>query len=74
MHFDEEKQTWPRKYLTIFISIDDNEACNLKSLMDEIFGEYNFVSQVAVQLNPRGRTLDKFLAKTHEYILIYAKN
>ena len=58
----------------IFISIDDNEASNLKCLMDEIFGEYNFVSQLTVQLNPRGRTLDKFLAKTHEYILVYAKD
>ncbi len=58
----------------IFISIDDNEIANLRLLMDEIFGEYNFVSQITVQLNPRGRTLDKFLAKTHEYVLTYVKD
>ncbi len=58
----------------IFISIDDNEVSNLKLLMDEIFGERNFVSCLAVQLNPRGRTLDRFIAKTHEYILLYAKD
>ena len=30
----------------IFISIDDNEAAQLKMLCDEIFGENNFVSQL----------------------------
>jgi adenine-specific DNA-methyltransferase len=58
----------------IFVSIDDNAVHYLRGLLDEIFGEYNFISQIAVQLNPRGRTLDKYLAKTHEYILLYMKN
>jgi adenine-specific DNA-methyltransferase len=58
----------------IFISIDDNESHNLKKICDEIFGEGNFVAQLAVQLNPRGRNLDKFIAKTHESVFIYAKN
>jgi len=58
----------------IFISCDDNEQHNLRCLLDEIFGEDNFVSCIVCQLNPRGRTLDKYLAKTHEYILLYAKN
>ncbi|TAH35371.1 MAG: site-specific DNA-methyltransferase [Alphaproteobacteria bacterium] len=58
----------------IFISIDDNEVTHLRLLMDEIFGELNFVSHIVVQLNPRGRTLDRYLAKTHEYILVYAKD
>lgn len=58
----------------IFISIDDNEASNLKLLCDEIFGEKNFIAQLVVQLNPRGRTLDKHFAKTFEYILVFAKD
>lgn len=58
----------------VFISIDDNEIHNLKLLMNEIFGEENFVAMVIVQTNPRGRTLDKYIAKTHEYILIFAKD
>jgi adenine-specific DNA-methyltransferase len=58
----------------IFVHIDDNEVANLRMLMDEIFGEQNFVACVVAQLNPRGRTLDRFLAKTHEYVLLYAKN
>ena len=58
----------------IFISIDDNEVFNLKKVCDEIFGSSNFVVQFAVQLNPRGRNLDLFVAKTHESVLVYAKN
>ena len=58
----------------IFISIDDNEVTNLGKVCDEIFGEENFISTLAVQLNPRGRHLDKFVAKTHESIVIYGKN
>ena len=58
----------------IFISIDDNEAHNLKKLCDEIFGEENFITQLAVQLNPRGRNLDQFVAKTHESVVIFCKN
>lgn len=58
----------------IFISIDDNEVHNLRKICDEVFGEENIVAQVIVQTNPRGRTFDKFIAKTHEYILTYVKN
>ncbi len=58
----------------IFISIDDNEIDNLKKICNEVFGEENFVAQVIVQTNPRGRTFDRFIAKTHEYILVYTKN
>ena len=55
----------------IFISIDDNEVFNLKEICDEVFGNGNFVVQLAVQLNPRGRNLDRYVAKTHESVLIY---
>ncbi len=74
---------YPRLYLArnlltedgvIFISIDDHEQANLKALCDQIFGDENFVATLAVQLNPRGRHLNKFIAKTHESILIYGKD
>lgn len=58
----------------IFISIDDNEVHNLKKVCDEIFGEQNFIVSLAVQLNPRGRHLDNFVARTHEAVLIYARD
>ena len=58
----------------ILISIDDNEEVNLQKICNEIFGEYNFVGKFAVQVNPRGRNLDLYIAKTYEPILIYVKN
>ncbi len=57
----------------MFISIDDNEYFDLKGVLDEIFGEQNCISTLIVQTNPRGRTFDRFVAKTHEYILAYTK-
>lgn len=56
----------------IFISIDDAEVDNLKKVCNEIFGEENFISQIIIQSNKRGQTY-KEIAKTHEYLLLYAK-
>jgi len=58
----------------IFISIDDNEVKNLKGIMDEIFGEMNFIGQITLQSNPRGSQASNYLANVHEYLLIYAKD
>lgn len=72
----------PRLYLArtllredgvMFVSIDDNEVHNLRMLMNEIFGEENFFSQIIVRTNSRGQTY-KQIAKTHEYILVYTKH
>lgn len=57
----------------IFISIDDNEQANLRRLCDEIFMEENFIAQIVIQSNKRGQTY-KQLAKTHEYLLVYARS
>ena len=58
----------------IFISLDDNEVINARKLCDEIFYERNFVALIVVQTNPRGRTFDRFVSKTHEYVIVYAKD
>lgn len=58
----------------VFISIDDNEASSLIKVGREIFGDENFVAQLAVQLNPRGRHLDRFIANTHESIVIFVRD
>ncbi|MBL0303415.1 MAG: site-specific DNA-methyltransferase [Cytophagaceae bacterium] len=57
----------------IFISIDNHEFDNLKKLCDEIFGEENFISCVANVNNPKGRSDDKYIATSHEYVLVYKK-
>ena len=56
----------------ICVSIDDNEAAYLRILMDEVFGEANFLAQVVVNLNPKGRQLGRGFATSHEYLLVYA--
>jgi adenine-specific DNA-methyltransferase len=58
----------------IFISIDDNEICNLRKMCDEIFGEENFVESFTVRSNPRGNQAKKHTASEHEYIVCYSKN
>jgi len=57
-----------------FCSIDDNEVAHLRLLCDEVFGERNFVAQVVVNLNPKGRQLGSFFATSHEYLLVYARD
>jgi adenine-specific DNA-methyltransferase len=57
----------------IFVSIDDNEVHNLRMAMNEIFGEENFVGQITILSNPRGRQSENFIATVHEYIIVYAK-
>lgn len=63
----------------IFICIDDNEQAQLKLLCDEIFGEENFVANIAVELSKtqgmkvRSAQQGK-IVKNHEYILVYSKN
>lgn len=72
---------YPRLYIAkqllkddgvIFISIDDNEVAQLRLLMDEVFGEENFVAEIIWQ-RKRGRDNSaKWFSKSHEYILVYA--
>ncbi len=57
----------------IFISIDKNEEANLKLICDEIFGTSNFISNVAVVNNLKGRSDDKFIATAHESLMIFQK-
>ncbi|MFS3127958.1 site-specific DNA-methyltransferase [Nocardioides sp. Bht2] len=61
-------------HAAIFVSIDDNEVAYLRLLLDEVFGERNFIAQVVVNLNPKGRQLGPFFATSHEYLLVYARD
>ena len=56
----------------IFVSIDDNEAHHLRMMMDEIFGEENFVTQFVV-IRSEGGGLAKQAVIGHDYVLTYAK-
>jgi adenine-specific DNA-methyltransferase len=58
----------------IFISIDDNEVHNLRRLCNEVFGEENFVGNITVLCNPKGRSQDKYFATNHENVIVYSKS
>lgn len=57
----------------IFISIDDNEVHNLRSIMDEIFGEENFITQFIWQ-KKTGASDARTIATVTEYVICYVKN
>ena len=57
----------------IFVSLDENEITHFRLLMNDIFGESNFLAQIIVQSNKRGQTY-KQIAKTHEYLLCFGKS
>jgi len=56
----------------LFSSIDDNEAGRLVDLVNSHWRRAQLVTLICAQLNPRGRTLDRYLAKTHEYLACIA--
>ena len=89
-HYDDnlEHSTWlslmkPRLELlrnllsddgSIWISIDDDEGHYLKVLCDEIFGRKNFIDEVVWQRAYAPINLKKTLSRSHDIILVYAKN
>jgi adenine-specific DNA-methyltransferase len=58
----------------LFASIDSNEAPRLRLVLDDLFGEENFVAEIAASLNPKGRQLGNFFATSHETLFCYAKS
>ncbi|GAA7506069.1 site-specific DNA-methyltransferase [Helicobacter pylori] len=58
----------------IFISIDDNEAAQLKLLCDEIFGEGNFVADFIRKTKSTTNDAKTGVNYQHEFLLCYAKN
>ncbi len=73
---------YPRLYIArellredgvIFISIDDNEAAQLKLLCDEVFGEGNFVAEIIWKKKNVVQNDAKFFSTDHEYLICYAK-
>ena len=57
----------------IFISIDDNELYNLKSICDEIFGLSCFVSNISWQRTYSTRNDSKGIVNEVEHLLVYSE-
>ncbi|MEA2096924.1 MAG: site-specific DNA-methyltransferase [Candidatus Cloacimonadota bacterium] len=58
----------------IFISLDDNEATFLKIILDEIFGENNFIQQIVWKNKYGPGAMTKGFGNIHEYIFCYSKS
>ena len=57
----------------IFVHIDDNEVHNLRLLMNEIFGEENFVASIIWQKKYAVSADDPGIAAMHDYIITFKK-
>src|SRR5436305_11397171 len=57
----------------IFVAIDDNEVHHLRMLMDEIFGEENFVATVIWEKVYSPKSSATYFSENHDFIVIYAK-
>ncbi len=74
---------WPRLHLirelladdgVIFISIDDNEQHRLRMLMDDVFGEGNFVTNIIWQHRYGRSNNAKMISNQREHVLCYRKS
>ncbi|MCC7532861.1 MAG: site-specific DNA-methyltransferase [Bacteroidia bacterium] len=58
----------------IFISCDDNEQHNLRVLLDEIFGQQNFIQNIIWQKKYSPQNDAKYFSDMHDFVICYAKN
>lgn len=72
---------YPRVYLAknllrddgfLFVTIDDTEVANLRKLLDEVFGEENFVANVVWQKKYTRANDAKWFSDNHDHVLVYA--
>jgi len=58
----------------IFISIDDTEVAHLRMVMDEVFGEENFVATIIWHKMDSPKNTAILFSEDHDYIVVYAKS
>lgn len=55
-------------------TIDDTEQARLQLLLNDIFGENNYIGTVPIKINPSGRPRERSFALTHEYAIFAGKS
>ncbi len=58
----------------VFVSIADHEIHNLRAVMNEVFGEENFVAAVIWQKVFSPKNSARHFSEDHDYIVVYAKS
>lgn len=60
------------KYGAIMVSCDENENTNLKTVLNDVFSEENFLTDIIWQGG--GKNDQKYFSISHEYIQLFLKN
>ncbi|MCD6284545.1 MAG: site-specific DNA-methyltransferase, partial [Anaerolineae bacterium] len=80
-HSDWLTMMYPRLFLArqllrddgvIFVSIDDNEVHHLRLLMNEVFGEENFIANIVWQKRVSPANDARWFSSDHDYIAVFA--
>ena len=58
----------------ICLTIDDSEIENVNAMMNEVFGEENYLATIVIKNNPSGRSTTTGASIAHEYALFYGKS
>jgi len=58
----------------MFMTLDDHEVANGRKLMDEVFGEENFVAIIAWKRKTSPANDAKWFSVDHDYVLVYARS
>ncbi|MCC5958441.1 MAG: site-specific DNA-methyltransferase [Rhodobacteraceae bacterium] len=73
---------WPRLQMlhdllsdhgSFWMTLDENEIHRARSMMDEIFGEENFIDTVIWHKNYAPKATVQYFSSDHDYLLVYAK-
>lgn len=58
----------------LFVSLDDGEVAHLRTLLDEIFGQENFVANVIWEKKFAPQNDEKYFSERHDFVVVFAKN
>jgi adenine-specific DNA-methyltransferase len=74
---------WPRLKLlhellaetgSLWMTLDDNEVHQMRMMLDEIFGEQNFIACCIWHKMDSPKNTAEFLSVDHDFLLVYAKS
>ena len=74
---------WPRLRLlrdllseggSLWVTLDDNEVHRGRAILDEVFGEGNFVATCIWHKNYSPKPSAQFFSEDHDYLIVYAKS
>lgn len=58
----------------VFVSIADHEIHNLRAVMNEVFGEENFIAAIIWQKVYAPKNSARHFSEDHDYVLVFAKS